>query len=124
MIPARGYIPIRGTIDSFPFQQTLVPIKNSKYRLYVNGPMLKGSNLTLGKMASFIIEQDFEPKFPPFPAAFRKELVKHDLLEEFEALVPSRRKEVLRYLGFLKSEEALTRNIAKVIDNLKRKAKP
>ena len=38
---------------------------------------------------------------------------------EFEKLSPGRKKEILRYLGFLKSEEALMRNIDRVVKYLR-----
>jgi len=39
----------------------------------------------------------------------------------FKKLTPYRQKEIVRYLGSLKTEEALQRNIEKVIASLKEK---
>ena len=36
----------------------------------------------------------------------------------FEALAPSRRKEILRYIGSLKSAEAIEKNLARVVAQL------
>jgi uncharacterized protein YdeI (YjbR/CyaY-like superfamily) len=36
----------------------------------------------------------------------------------FENLIPSRRKEIMRYMNFLKTEESLKKNIEKVIQHL------
>jgi len=52
----RGYIPVLGKINGHTFQQHLVPVKNGTYRLYVNGPMMKGANVKLGDTAKFSIE--------------------------------------------------------------------
>ena len=57
MTPKRGYIPVKGEIDSHKFEQTLVAVKGEPYRLYVNGLMLKGSGARVGETAQFTIEQ-------------------------------------------------------------------
>ena len=122
MKPVKGYIPVKGKINAYDFMQTLVPVKNSAYRLFVNGPMMKGADVAVGDSASFVIEQNFDTKSREVRMlpAFRKRLKAERLLEEFNKLVPSRQKEVNRYLGSLKSQEALTRNIDKVIKALKK----
>ncbi|HET6993799.1 MAG TPA: DUF1905 domain-containing protein [Chitinophagaceae bacterium] len=119
----KGYIPVKGTINEHFFQQTLVPVKNEGYRLYVNGPMLKGAGLDVGQTAYFDIEQDTleRNKNHPMPAPLKKKLKEHRLLKIFAELAPSRQKEINRYLNNLKSEEALLRNIDKLIRALEGK---
>ena len=117
----KGYIYIRGKINNHSFQQTLVPVKNSGYRLYVNGPMLKGSNTKLGDKVNFILEQDPAPRTVssyPLPKEFKKKLEDNNLFQKFRELTPTRQKEILKYLNSLKTEEALRRNIDKVIGQL------
>jgi hypothetical protein len=121
MVASKGYIPIKGKIKNHPFQQTLVTVKGAEYRLYVNGPMLKGSKTKLGDKVKFTIEQDFEPKTIPMPKELKAKLDQHKLMAAFNALTPGRKKEILRYLNFLKTEESLNRNIDKVIHQLKKK---
>lgn len=119
----KGYIPIKGKIQDHFFQQTLCPVKNEGYRLYINGPMLKGSGVKVGQTANFIIEQDTlkRNKNIPMPKEFKKKLEEHDLFTAFQKLAPFRQKEILRYLNNLKTEEALTKNIEKMINVLKGK---
>lgn len=121
MTASKGYIPIKGKLNSHPFIQTLVPVKNSEYRLYVNGPMLKGSKTKLGDVVKFVIEQDLEERKVPMHPRLKKALKENKVENIFKALTPGRQKEILKYLSFLKSTEALDRNIAKVIDQLIRK---
>jgi hypothetical protein len=119
----KGYIPIRGTINGHAFQQTLVPVKNEDYRLYVNGPMLKGAAAKLSDTAKFTIEQDHSPRSLetyPLPKELKKVLSENKLMPAFKQLTPSRQKEVLRYLGALKTKEALWKNIDKLINGLKK----
>jgi hypothetical protein len=121
MKAVKGYIPVSGTINGHSFIQTLVPVKDAPYRLFVNGPMLKGSGTKPGDTVNFSIEQDFAARDEPFPAAFKKALVSNALLPEFDQLTPARKKEVLRYLNHLKTKESLQRNIEKVIAQLQKK---
>ena len=120
MKPTKGYIPVKGKIEGYTFVQTLVPIKDEGYRLYVNGPMLKGANVKLGDTVKFTIEQNLTPIVVPMNPAFKKKLVENKLLATFNALTPTRQKEVLKYLSFLKTEESLNRNIDKFIGLLKK----
>jgi len=118
----KGYIPVEGTINGFFFKQTLVPVKNEQYRLYVNGIMLKGSGSKVGDRIGVQIKLDKDPqkKDPVMPAAFKKALEQNQLTGIYESLIPSRQKEILRYLENLKTEEARQRNILKVIGQLSR----
>lgn len=120
----KGYIPVKGTIDGHFFQQTLCPVKDDNYRLYVNGLMLKGANTSLGKTASFVIEQDSlqRNKNVPMPSALKKALQENNLLKTFQSLSPSRQKEINRYLGNIKTEVTLGKNVDKIINVLKGKA--
>ncbi|MGG9963246.1 DUF1905 domain-containing protein [Ferruginibacter sp. SUN106] len=121
MTASKGYIPVKGTIEAYPFIQTLVPVKNKAYRLYVNGLMLNGATVKPGDTVTFTIEQNSEPPEFLIPPALRKQLIKNGLLQAFNTLTPYRQKEILRYLGFLKTDDALKRNIEKVITALKEK---
>lgn len=121
MRPVKGYIPIRLTIDGHPFTQTLVPVKDEPYRLYVNGPMLKASGKSVGQTATFEIEQDYgQPSEYPVPGYLSERLQKHKLTSAFEKLTPYHRKEIIRYLDHLKTEGAREKNITKLLDTLRK----
>lgn len=122
----RGFIPIKGKIEGFGFIQTLVPVRHEPYRLFVNGMMLKGSNTKPGDLVRFQIEEDPSPRTAstyPFPRALRKKLRDNNLEARFNSLSDSRRKEILRYLDHLKTEEALLRNIEKIVNQMNSKRK-
>lgn len=117
----KGYIPVKGTINKHPFTQTLCPVKNEGYRLYVNGLMLKGSSLAVGDTAAFIIEQDLTDRSKQYilTAGFRKKLQQHKLLDTFNKLAPSRQKEIIRYIDHLKTEASKQKNIDRIINAMK-----
>lgn len=121
----KGYIRVKGTINHFEFKTNLVPIKDAPYRLFVNGIMMKGGKTGLGKIAVFEIEQNttrLEKEYP-LPVQLRKALRETGLTKQFNQLTPSRIKDILRYLYYIKTEETLQKNIAKVIKQLQEKNK-
>lgn len=123
----KGYIPVKGTINGFAFQQTLCPIKDEGYRLYVNGIMLRGANVKVGQVTAFTLEQDTweRNRNVPMGPEFKKKLTETKLLKQFLLFSPSRQKEVNLYLNRLKTKEALLRNISKIINTLtKNKSRP
>ncbi len=125
LIREKGYIQIKGTINNFPFSKSLVPVKDSPYRLFVNYLMMKGGKTALGKTATFSIEQDHQKKETKYPMSklLRSRLSETGLVEVFDNLTAARKMDILRYLDRLKTEETLIRNVEKVIAQLKRKEK-
>lgn len=125
MIPEKGYIRIKGQINGFEFIQTLVPVKNAPYRLFVNLIMMKGGKTTLGETAAFTIAQNHTivDQIYPMPTILAEELTKHQLHDQFNLLSASRRKDVFKYLSYLKTEETIKKNIDKLIAQLYNKDK-
>ena len=114
----RGPIPVTGRLSGRDFIQTLVKYSGA-WRLYINGPMLKASGLTIGDMADIEIEFDPRPRKVPIPAKLSRALSGNDAAKKaFDELAPSRRKEILRYLASLKTEDALERNIQRLVWDL------
>ncbi|MCG2610500.1 YdeI/OmpD-associated family protein [Flavobacterium sp. SM15] len=117
----KGYIRIKGTINGFAFNKSLVPVKEAPYRLFVNLIMMKGAKTAIGQRATFCIEQDTSDpeKEYPMPNQLAEQLKENQLEETFNNLTFSRRKEIVRYLSFIKTEKTFQRNIEKVIAQLK-----
>lgn len=111
----KGPIPVHGTIDGNAFIQTLVKYAGA-WRLYLNGPMLKAAKKGVGDTVSVRIAFDPRDRSIPMPGALEAALKKHAKARTvFDALPPSRRKEIMRYIGHLKSEEAIKKNVARAI---------
>jgi uncharacterized protein YdeI (YjbR/CyaY-like superfamily) len=58
------------------------------------------------------------------PEALAKRLKKEKLVSVFDSLIPSRKKEIFRYLHELKTEASRERNIEKIIMGLKDQQRP
>ena len=125
LIADRGRINIKGKINDFDFVKTLMPVKNSMHRLFVNKTMMKGGNTALGEVAHFEIEQDYNKRVKeyPVPKLVTEQLVENKLLTDFNNLTASRKRSILKYFSFIKTEETLMRNIDKLISQLRNKEK-
>ena len=97
----KGYIRIKGQINDFDFIQTLVPVKNSPYRLFVNLIMMKGAKTALGEVASFAIKQNEVAlvKMYAMPKMLSAMLKKENLSDDFNLLSEARRKDIIKYLN-------------------------
>lgn len=121
----KGYIKIKGQINGFAFTQTLVPVKNAPFRLFVNLIMMKGGKTALGEVAAFEIEQDTteEEKRYPIPVLLTNALQEHDVEEAFNNLTAARKKDILKYLYYVKTDATMQKNTDKLISQLKNKDK-
>ncbi|MGZ2371461.1 DUF1905 domain-containing protein [Ancylomarina sp. YFZ004] len=125
LLVERGRSNIKGKINGFDFAKTLMPVKNSTHRLFVNKIMMKGGNTALGELANFEIVQDYNKKLKdyPLPKLVREQLVDNNLLVDFNNLTASRKRNILKYVSFIKTDETLMKNIDKLISQLRNKEK-
>ncbi|MDW3180049.1 MAG: YdeI/OmpD-associated family protein [Acidimicrobiia bacterium] len=111
----KGPIPIRGSINGQPYQQTLVRFRGA-WRLYVNMQMLHDSPRRIGEALDVEVAYDPSDRTietpPKFAAALRDNA---QASEVFAGLTPSRQKEIIRYISSLKTEAAVDRNVERAI---------
>lgn len=117
----RGYAPVKGTLNRFPIQATLVPVGGGRHRLYLNTEMRRGAGVEVGDTVRVSIQIDPGPREVPVPPELAGALRKDKTAARaFAALIPSHRRDYLLYLNWLKTPEALERNVSKVIAELRR----
>lgn len=121
----KGHINIKGQINGFDFIKALLPVKNAPYRLFVNQAMMDGGKTELGEIATFEIEQNSKKlsKEYPVPKLLIDQLCTHNLMEDFDNLTASRKRDILKYLSYVKTNETLLKNVGKLIIQLKNKEK-
>ena len=111
----KGTIPVRGTLDGHTYIQTLVKY-SGKWRLYLNGPMRKAAKKDVGDTVTVQVEYDpIERVIPMHPKLLKALEENKDAMKVFEALSPSRQKEIVRYISFLKNEESVDKNVKRAI---------
>ena len=114
----RGHIPVTGTVNGQAYAQTLVKYSGD-WRLYINTTMLKDSPKRIGEKIEVVVRVDHSDRtiavHPKLEAALNS---KPQAKEIFEQLSPSRRKEIIKYINNLKTEESVSKSVAKAIDFL------
>ena len=104
-----------------PWQINMMPIGDGSFRLYLHEKVRKASNTGAGDRVK--VEVCFDSAYRGGPRAmppwFRAALRNNPTAKKnWEALTPSRQKEVVRYLSVLKSAEARERNLARALKAL------
>jgi Bacteriocin-protection, YdeI or OmpD-Associated/Domain of unknown function (DUF1905) len=118
----RKPLPVLVRINGKParaWRINMMPAGDGSFYLYLHGDVRKASSTGVGDRAR--VEIDFDPSYRngpqhPMPAWFRQALAGNpQARKNWRALIPSRKKEILRYFSRLNSPEARTRNLAKAL---------
>jgi hypothetical protein len=97
----------------------MMPVGNGSFYLYLPGSVRKASDSKVGDVVS--VEIYFDKAYKngpqhPLPPWFKGALDKNKVAKQaWEVLMPSRKKEILRYFATLKSREAKERNLERVL---------
>ena len=114
----KGKIPVKMKIDGHEFTQTLIKWSGS-WRLYLNTPMRKAAQKDVGDVANFEIAYDPIERAVPMHPKFEKSLRENtEAKKVFDSLRPSLQLEINRYLGSLKTESSVDRNVTRAIQFL------
>ncbi len=114
----KGPIPVHGTIDGHSYTQTLVRY-SGHWRLYINGPMLKASDRKVGDRTTLTIAFDPGERTISMHPKLNDALIANPKARAaFDQLPPSRQKEIVRYISFLKTDASVDKNVTRAIDFL------
>ncbi|KDN56283.1 YdeI/OmpD-associated family protein [Flavobacterium seoulense] len=120
---SKGSIPVKGTVNSIPYTQTLMKFKG-EWRLYINTKMLKNSPKRIGEQIAISISYDPEKREIPIHPKLLQALAENkEANSVFQNSRPSLQKEIIRYFSHLKTEESIDKNIPKAIAFLLGKGK-
>jgi hypothetical protein len=115
-------LPVRVRINGrpqTPWRINMMPVGDGGFYLYLHGDVRKASGTKVGDRVS--AEVSFDPAYHggplhAMPSWFSAPLRRDPkALRAWIALIPSRKKEVLRYFSRLKSEDARARNLRKAL---------
>lgn len=118
----RRPIPVRVQINGEPnpaWPINIMPVGDGSFYLYLHAKVREASRTKVGDRVNVEVEfnEDYQGgPVHPMPPLFAEKLKEDpDAQRGWKALSPSRRKEILRYLAGLKSEEARYRNIERAM---------
>jgi hypothetical protein len=102
-----------------PWRINMMPVGDGSFYLYLHGDVRRASGTKVGDRVE--VELRFDAKYRngprhPMPAWFKAALRKNPQAKKnWDALIPSRKKEILRYFVRLKSPEARERNLERAL---------
>jgi hypothetical protein len=114
----KGPIPIKGLVNNIPYTQTLIKYK-SIWRLYINTKMVKNLPKRIGETIELtMVFDETDRSIAPHPKLIKalNQNVKAKII--FYKLPPSLRKEIVRYISFLKTEKSIDKNVENAINFL------
>jgi hypothetical protein len=119
----RGRVPVRGTINGFPFRSSLMSMGGC-HMMPVNKALCVGAGAKPGDVVDVVMRRDVEERTVKVPPELRKELAKSKKAQErWETLSFTHKKEMANSLSGAKQEETKKRRLAKVLQVLKTGAK-
>jgi hypothetical protein len=115
----RARVPIRGTINGYPFRSSLMPC-GGHHMMPVNSTLCRGAGVKPGDHVEVVMERDEEKRTVDAPPLLQKELTKNKAARaNWEKLAFTHKKEMALSIVGAKQEETRTRRLAKVMDVLK-----
>ncbi|HAO98452.1 MAG TPA: hypothetical protein DCQ83_00210 [Fibrobacteres bacterium] len=115
--PMPVLVRINGEPKKEPWRINMMPVGNGDFYLYLHEVVRKASGTKVGDKVRVEVAFDAEYRngpMHPMPVWFERPLMKNKKAKKnWDALIPSRQKEILRYLSHLKSPEAQARNLEK-----------
>lgn len=117
----RKPMPVRAWLNGKPaagWCVNLMPIGDGRYFLYLRGNVRKIAGVEVGDRVSISLQFDDGYKAGPdaMPPWFGNAIKANSGAKRgWDALAPSRQKEILRYMASLKTGDARSRNLAKAL---------
>jgi hypothetical protein len=120
---ARGRVPVRGTINGYPYRSSLSPCAG-RHMMPVNKLLLAGAGAEPGDMVDVVMERDEEERTVEAPPLLKKALAKSKTAQAtWEKLSFTHKKEMALAIVGAKQEETRARRLEKIVEILKTGAK-
>jgi hypothetical protein len=115
----RARVPIRGTINGFPFRSSLMPCGNARM-MPVNKALRDGAGVKPGDVVEVVMERDQEERRVEAPPELEREMAKSKKAQaQWGELAFTHKKEMAISISGAKQEETRKRRLAKVMQVLK-----
>jgi len=112
-------VPVRGTINGFPFRSSLMPMGGCHY-MAVNRTMREGANCKAGDTVSVVMERDTALRVVEVPAALKKALAKSKTAQaNWKKYSFSNQKEMALAITGARQEETRARRLARIMNIIK-----
>jgi hypothetical protein len=115
----KARVPVRGTINGFPFRSSLSPMGGC-HMMVVNKGLRESAKCKAGDVVQITLERDTEVRTVEAPLQLARELAKNKKAQErWEKMSFTNKKEMANAITGAKQEETRKRRLAKVMQVLK-----
>lgn len=112
-------LPVRGTVEGVPVRTTLVSRGNRCHRMAIHGDIRQKLRVDTGAVLEIAIERDEESREPALPPALVVTLRQSPRAQAmFKSMTTALRRQIVRNITSVKSQEALERRVLKVVTRL------
>jgi Bacteriocin-protection, YdeI or OmpD-Associated/Domain of unknown function (DUF1905) len=119
----RARVPVRGTINGFPFRSSLMPMGGC-HMMPVNKTLRDGAGVRAGDIVDVVMERDEEKRTVEAPAVLRKALTKNKVAKaNWEKMAFTHKKEMAIWIQGAKQEETRARRLRKAMHVLEQGAR-
>ena len=123
------HVPVTGTVEGVPVRTTLVSRGKGSYRMAIHSDIRKKLRVNCGAVVEVAIQLDEESREPELPPALVLALRNAPKAQRrFRGITTALRRQIVRYLTAVKSQETLERRVSRFVarwerENPTRKAK-
>ncbi|MBV8279548.1 MAG: DUF1905 domain-containing protein [Verrucomicrobia bacterium] len=116
---SKARVPVVGTINGFPFRNSLMPEGDGTHAMMVNKELQKGAKAIAGDTVAVVIGLDKTPRSVPIPDDLKFLLAEHKPAETaFTGLAYSHKKTFLDWIDSAKKPETRSKRLLETIEML------
>jgi Domain of unknown function (DUF1905)/Bacteriocin-protection, YdeI or OmpD-Associated len=111
-----AHVPVIGSVEGVPVRTTLVSRGKGSYRMAIHGDIRKKLRVDSGAVVEIAIQLDEDSREPELPPALVLAL-RHapKAQKRFRAVTTALRRQIVRYLLAVKTQETLERRVSKFV---------
>ena len=111
-----AHVPVTGTVEGVPVRTTLVSRGKGAYRMAIHSEIRKKLRVDCGAVVEIAIQLDEESREPELPPALVLALRNAPKAQRrFRGITTALRRQIVRYLTAVKSQETLERRVRRFV---------
>lgn len=112
----RARVPVKGTINGFPFRSSLFPMGEGRHFMMVNKEMWEGAKIQEGRAVQVVLQKDTDVRTVKVPRDLKTALFQNKTARNlFEKLSYIHKKEFIRWVESAKRPETRARRIRSAV---------
>ena len=120
---AKGRVPVRATFNGAPYTGSLMKYGSPQHMLGILKSIRNKIGAQIGDKIQVEVWKDDTPRTVEVPAELQRAMKAGAVLEFFQSLSYSHRKEYCRWISDAKTEETRLKRVAKALEMLKNKVR-